>query len=594
MMIKKHWIFALALSFAAVMMTACGGPEELIWLKSPGWSRAVFLGKTAFNDPVPIALDENGDVYFALFEKGEELTTAHFRIKALDRNADTLWERTLTDIPLQGPDSTQLLWDEGGLRLFWIEQERLYGLDLQTDGRPFSDPVLLSGGQPVGSYDVAADSKGNLTLWYAGTREAPGVYALTSFDGSSPPVRIDPEGVRIQLRYAQNDTLHTSWAHYPLGYGTSEILYAAYPAGVDWGADRYSVVYERAVSPTNSLKGPALGVDETDIYLFWTVVIRTGMEAGAVQTEYVYFPHAQPAAVSRPQSIAMPSVYYLEHERLPNARLSAGERVDLQDANIPRTVELQEITPDTRTTEELAISFRSPTQHLWRKERYQINVAYFRNGSPSSYQPLSFTPALSTAPNLISSDKSHLYITWLEKQQADWYSVYFASTSPAVKSALSRSTGRELLQLVAQISFGLLVGILLAPIGAVVWSLAPMFLLLISAPLRNLGSSRTRMAFTVISVLGAVAVYWVGKFATLPGMMDYVPFSAWIPTISLALGNILRRVVPVLILGLAAAVAWNYTFRRSHRSTLYFLLIYIGIDALLTAAIYAVLIYGAI
>lgn len=592
MMIKKHWI--LALIFAAVMLTACGGPDEHIWLKSPGWSRAIFLGKTAFNDPVPIALNENGEVYFVLFERDEELTAAHIRIKALNRNADTLWERTLTDIPLQRPDSAQLLWDEGGLHLFWIEGERLYGLDLQMDGRPFGDPVLLSGGESVGTFDVAADSKGNLTLWYAGTRKVPGVYALTSFDGSRPPVRIDPEGIRIQLRFTQNDTLHASWAHYPVGYGTSEIVYAAHPAGVDWGPGRSTVVHKFSIGPTKRLMGLALGVDETDVYLFWTVVIRTGMEAGAVKTEYVYFPHAQPSAVSRPQSIAMPSVYDLEHERLPNARLSAGERVDLQVANFPRTVELQEITPNTLATEELAISFRSPTQHLWRKERYQINVAYFRNGNPSSYQPLSFTPTLSTAPNLMSSDESHLYITWLEKQEADWYSVYFASTSPAVKSALSRSTGRELLPLLAQISFGLLVGILLAPIGAVVWSIAPMFLLLISAPLRNLGSSRTRMVLTVISVLGAVAVYWVGKFATLPGMMDYVPFSAWLPTISFTLGNILRRVVPVLILGIAAVVAWNYTFRKSNQTTLYFLLIYIGVDALLTAAIYAVLIYGAI
>jgi len=45
---------------------------------------------------------------------------------------------------------------------------------------------------------------------------------------------------------------------------------------------------------------------------------------------------------------------------------------------------------------------------------------------------------------------------------------------------------------------------------------------------------------------------------------------------------------------IALFLAWYYTFRQSNPSTLYFLLIYIGVDALLTAAIYAVLIYGAI
>ena len=92
----------------------------------------------------------------------------------------------------------------------------------------------------------------------------------------------------------------------------------------------------------------------------------------------------------------------------------------------------------------------------------------------------------------------------------------------------------------------------------------------------------------------AVVAYWMGKLATLPGMLDYVPFSAWLPEIPFVLGNILRWLVPLLITGIALGVAWYYTFRRSNQSTLYFLLIYVGIDALLTTAIYAVLIYGAI
>jgi len=82
--------------------------------------------------------------------------------------------------------------------------------------------------------------------------------------------------------------------------------------------------------------------------------------------------------------------------------------------------------------------------------------------------------------------------------------------------------------------------------------------------------------------------------ATLPGMMAYVPFSAWLPTIPGTVGMLLRWGVPALTLALSLWTAWYYTFRQGNPSTLYYILIYIGVDALITAAIYGVLFYGAI
>ena len=593
-MFMKRWSLILVLGILSLLVTACSGPDEHIWLKSPGWSRAVFLGGTAFSELVPVVIDETNNMFFVLVEKEEDLESSHFRVLAFNQNVDALWERSLTDISLMRPSSVQIMLVDGGLQLFWIDQEQLYMLELDSEGHELGAPVLLSGDDEVDSFSVVADPDGNPVLWYAGPRDNPGVYSLTAFDGSSLPVGIDPDGIRVQLHYDQSSNLHASWLHYPIGYGISEILYAVYPPGIAWQPGQYDVVYTLSVSPTSSLKGPTLGVDDEGTYLFWTVVVRSGVQAGTVQTEYVYFSNAQPSTITGPRSIAMPSNYALSHEFLPNTLLDAGERVSLNDANVSMTTELQEITTNATAAGELAIAFRTPTQHLWRKERNQVNVAYFRNGSPSSYQPLSFTPTFSTLPYLVSSEDGHLYITWLEKQESDWNTVYFASTAPSVKDALSQSTGRENLRIVAQVSFGMLVGILLAPIGAALWAMAPLAILLITSPLRKLGSTRVQTVFTVISVTIAIAAYWLSKLATLPGMLDYVPFSAWIPEISVTLGIILRWLVPLLSSGIALVVAWYYTFRRSNQSTLYFLLIYIGIDALLTVAIYAVLIYGEI
>ena len=592
-MTKNKWFLVITLGLLLMLLTSCSGPDEHLWLKSPGWSRAVFLGGTAIGEPVPIALDENDNLYFVLIDRDAEAETAHFRIMSFTPDADIRWEQVLTNVSMKRPLSSQLLWIDDGLRLFWIDQEQLHMLDLDANGNPVQAPVVLSGEHMVDSYSVVTDSVGSPVLWYAGSREEPGVYGIASFDGSSPSVVLDANGINIQLRYDQDGVLHASWLHYPIGYGRSEILYTAYAPGETWQLDQYAVVQEFSVSPTSSFSGPVLGLDDESVYIFGTIMFRSGFQAGTIQTEYVHFPFGQPENVSIPLRIPMPSIYTLDHVYLPNTTLDAGERVVVPDPNSSMTTSLQDITTNINAEDELAIAFRTPTQHMWRKERYQVNVAYFQNGSPFSYQPLSYTSTFSTLPNIVSAD-NYLYVTWLEKHESDSYTVYFASTTQVLKDALNRSTGREYWRVVAQVSFGMLVGILLAPIAASLWTLAPFAVLFVTSPLRKLGSKPVQNAFTVLSMLVAIAAYWAGKLATLPGMLDYVPFSAWLPEIPAVAGVILRWFVPLLISAIALGLAWYYTYQRSNQSTLFFLLIYIGVDALFTAAIYAVLFYGAL
>ncbi|MEN8172678.1 MAG: hypothetical protein ABFS03_07325, partial [Chloroflexota bacterium] len=142
--INRGLIIILGL-LIVLLSTACSAaPDEHIWLKSPGWSRALFLGTTAFSDSLPLALDEDGSVYTLMTEKDELSGETYFRVLALDRAADMLWERTLSDHPLQQPDNPKLITVDRGLQLFWIDGEQLYTLLLQSDGSAQGDPVLLS------------------------------------------------------------------------------------------------------------------------------------------------------------------------------------------------------------------------------------------------------------------------------------------------------------------------------------------------------------------------------------------------------------------------------------------------------------------
>jgi hypothetical protein len=90
-----------------------------------------------------------------------------------------------------------------------------------------------------------------------------------------------------------------------------------------------------------------------------------------------------------------------------------------------------------------------------------------------------------------------------------------------------------------------------------------------------------------------MGAYWAGKLVTIPAMRDYVPFSAWLPIVPSWLNLPLRLGVPLLIAALALLIAWRYTYGRQNRALLFFMLIYIAIDGVLTMAVYGVIIFGA-
>lgn len=592
---EKRWIFiGLFLLMVLLLTSSCSGPDEHVWLKSPGWSRALFLGNTSLNDPVPMVLDGDGQIYFVLLSSDVDRAESFFDVIALDADGHPLWERKLGEIKLEHPDTPQIVWEDGLLRIFWLDNESLYTLLLDEDGNLLSAVTALSADIAVDSFSLAEDDSGEYTLWFAGPRDNPGVYSLSSSNGDGEITLVDPDGIRVQIKYDDQNNLNAAWLQYPLGYGKSKLFYGQYAPNIDLDTVTPEIVYELSIGPSNFLEGPVMGVDVNSIYVFWTVVIRTGISAGGVDAFYLHFPLGKPEQATEPQKVNMPADYATEIETFSGSSFNTGERVVLQNAVGFQTSELEEIMTTPAQAGEVAIIFRSPTQYLWRKIRTQVNVAYFSQGQPTSYQPLSFSTELSTSPNIVNHAGNDLYATWLEKIEDNWYAVYFTSTSAPIDETLSHSTGREIGRVFAQIAFGILVGILMAPIAAGVLVVIPLGILFLFSPLRKIGSERLQNTFSILSIILGIVAFSLGKFAMLPDMLNYVPFSAWIPEISAGLSQILRFGYPILTALLAIFVAWFYTYHQSNKSTLYFTLIYVGVDSLLTTAVYAVLIYGAI
>lgn len=592
---KNHTNLYLALFSLAslvLLVSACSPAAAREWLKAPGWSHGQAIEETRTNDPVAITLDEAGGIYlFLITAVNDDL---HPKVIALNRQAEIVWQQSLP-VSLSQPDKPSMLWDGQTLQLFWLADQSLYQAQMNSTGNVMGSPQLLSGDKVVDDYDLALNGRGQVTVWYAGQRRDPGLYAF--FDGnlSGEAVLVDAEGVRPSLQYDDTGTLQATWAHYPPGFEDTTFFYEAYPDGV-YQPEGGTAVHQPTLKVSDILAGPWLGLDNQQAYLIWNISVRTGPEAGKALTEYLYFPQGEPDQVTGPQPIIVPAVADLEYAYQPDGGLAAGLRVDLNSSDYPGTPSVTDVAVNGTAypEKELALAFDAQVQHEFRKERAQIGVYFLQNGHPTGYQLLSFSPNASSDPAIISDETGSLYLTWLERGQEGSFQIYFASTAPDIQEALSGATTGDINRIARETAFGLVSGAVLSPLVVLLWMIAPLVVLFLTSFLRPRDEEKLTNAGTIISLLLAAAVYWVVKLATIPGISSHVPFSAWIPAIPLWLQASLQIAVPLVSTIVAVGLAWHFTYRRRSPSLLYFAILFVAVDGLLTMAIYGFLFYNVI
>ncbi|MCP4425366.1 MAG: hypothetical protein GY803_12795 [Chloroflexi bacterium] len=578
----------LLLAFLTLLLSACSTSTAREWLKAPGWSHGLPVEVARIGDPVPMALDDDGNIYLFMITAVNE--NPQPTVIALNREAEIIWKRTLA-ISLNQPDKPAILWDGQALNLFWLSEQALYTGQMDTTGDVMGPLRAISGGKIVDSYNAALNPDGSMTVWYAGQRREPGLYVLEGgLTGTA--VLVDSEGVRPTLQYDEAGTLHAVWAHYPPGFEDTFFFYANYPDGA-YKEGRETAVYQPFLSTTDILTGPQLGLDEETVYLLWNISVRTGQEAGKILTEYIYFPQNRPTDASGRQTIFVPRVSDLDYTHEPEMGLVAGSRVFPVTGQYPRTAAVSDVGTSP-SAPELALAFNAQVQHEYRKTRGQVSVLFLQDGQPSGYQLLSFTPQASVKPAIMSDETGHLYLTWLERGDDGGFQVFFTSTAPDIQKALAAPTWGDVVRIARETVFGLLSGAALAPIVVFLWMIAPLFTLLVTQFLRRKEEDKLTGTGTIISLLLAGAAYWASKLATIPGISSFVPFSFWIPAIPRWLQAPLQIGVPLLITIVAIRTAWHFTYRRQSTSLLYFVALFAAIDGLLTMAIYGSLFYHVI
>jgi hypothetical protein len=251
-----------------------------------------------------------------------------------------------------------------------------------------------------------------------------------------------------------------------------------------------------------------------------------------------------------------------------------------------------EVTSNPNQTSELAIAAAVKIDYLRRKQEVQISTLFLRDGEIRDYQLLSFSPANSDAPSLLSDDEGNLFLTWLEKGDLPGSTVYFATTSQAFAQNLDQFELKDFLSIAFESLFGIASGLVLIPLG-LVWIVVPIILLALTTRLRKEDETLTAPG-TLISLALAIAAFWGGKTVFLPQIGDYAPFSAWIPSFPISLYTPFRIGIPVIITLLAFFAAWAFTYRREQRSPILFLLIYAAVDGILSLGLYGALIMGGV
>ncbi len=588
---KSRLFTGLKLVLLAVVISGCSSlSQPSLWVKSEGWSRALILGQTSLAAPAPASVDEKGEVTILLFPKLENEEDQYQPEIVILSKSGQIRSKTPVDLQISKPADAEIRYSNGHFTLFWLQNYQLNSIQISQDGQVLSESQLLSGDTRIYKFNVI-DTPNGYAIACSGGRDYPGVFILLGELDELQRIDIDPDGIRPVQYLDPAGQYHLGWIRYPSGYGDLEIYYLVSDLPEIDPAQRL-LIQSSPLTPSIKITGPAMGFDRELGYFFWSKSIVSGMDAGSQTTFLQYFPLDHPEEVRPPMRISVPANQILDEEPFYGGYFQVGERV-LMSGSFPRTAFLDNISVLLSGNPEMAFAFRSTSEFKWRDFRSQVNVAFIENGLVTSYQPISYTSTESNFPHLFQDQGQNLYLTWLEKEDSTFYA-YLSTTDPAKREVLDYISAEDYFYLAAEGLFGILAGVVLSPFAAAVWGGAGLLAFVFNLILSQFQKPIYRKIGEYLSIAGGIYIFWWLKFGTLPGLNGgYVPFSAWIPKIPVVLEQPLVIGVPILIGLLSAVVAWSRTYRRGSGSAINFYLLYSGMDALLSCAIYGILIYGS-
>ena len=567
----------LALSLA-ITLAGCGPTVEKGKKPSENWSRGINLGDTVGS--IGLVVDSTDQSTHLIWPSdGEE--GIYLQYQKLSENAEIIGQQEL-DFPGSLRYPRLILGENGVMHLLWSSRTSasegwaLWHTQLSNDGSTNMEPVRLSAADTdVVNYSLASDRYGGaLVAWEQGSQ---GEMFLLHIDPAgeiiSGPHPFPNSGSSPTMRVDLADQIHLTWL------GGNAFYYSQLPLAEPIPMEGTPVT-DVAVSSGNSLVGPELGLSDGWVYIIWSILNQTGLEAGTANTQYVSFPMGAAQRMNGRQINILPDEEqpYTGYDGSYNFyQISPPAQAAWESSSFILHPNANDAIPTKDFVAALA------AQQLMRVDQHlQIAAAVFRAGDFIGYSYGSKTEGISDNPVIYSDDAGDIYLAWREGYGGR--NVYFAATAAPVMATLDHLGSGDYIGAVLQGSIEGFVSIALTPVIGFGWMLPGLIILGLWKLVRE-NESLTDWA-SWIPLIIAITFYEFVKFTTLPTIVTYVPFSAWL-AIPLWLEPILKYGVPVLIIVIAAAVAvWVQV--RVRTSTILFYVTFTLTDALLTLAIYGV------
>jgi hypothetical protein len=571
-------VLALLVICLTIILGACGPTVEKGKKPSENWSRSINLGDTIGS--VGMVVDSTDHTTHMVWPSDGQ-DGIFLQYLKLDSNAEIIEQQEL-NFPGSLRFPGLIIGEDGNLHLLWSSRSSakegwaLWYTQLSNAGSTTMTPVRLSALETsVVNYSLASDRHGGLlAVW---EQDARGEMVLVRIDSAgriiAGPYAFPNPGSSPTMQVDADDQIHLAWLEGSTFYYSQLPLTDPKPGD---GIPVTDVVYGSG----NSLFGPELGLSEGWVYLVWSILNQTGMEAGTAKTEFISFPFGAARRINgKPINITpdeeQPAEDYDGSYNL--LQLSPGAENAWESSSFILHPNANDAIPEGDLVVALA------AQQLLRLDQHlQIVAAVFRRGDFIGYSYGSKTEGISDAPVIVSDDAGDIYLAWREGYGGR--SIYFAATAAPFMVTLDRLESGDYIGAVLQGSIEGLVSIALTPVIGFGWMLPGLLVLGLWKLIRE-NESLTDWA-SWIPLIIAIALYEFIKFITLPTIFTYVPFSAWL-AIPLWLEPILKFGMPVLIFLISVGVAvWVQV--RVRRSTILFYVAFTITDALITLGIYGV------
>jgi hypothetical protein len=582
---KKYLIlFTLFLSGCLLAGCAAGGGKSR--KPNQNFSRGLLLAEDATSS-VEFSVGPSGDLIQVLIPFQSDEGGTGFRYLRINPEARIELKKEL-DLPIGRFFRTPRMVPSGkNLHLVWAAREdtaevwQLRHLILDPDGMVIFGPQLLTeGARGVSQFEVVNDQSGGALVLWEDIASGGISFCRVSQAGEilqEPQVLVE-EGEKPTIRRDPTGKYHLSWMV------DLDLFYANFnlAEGLPLVGSKLTRIF---VTPGNSMEDPVLGITPDHVFVFWSILRQTGLEAGTAITEYIVFPVGNPSEREERQLNVFPDPEGLSTP-YQKGTFNFLELVIAPPEDYYNTdyVYSPQTLPMVNTGLAVAVI---ASQQVRLDSNIQIVTGIFDDGLYQGYSVATKSTQITRDPRINADQSGNLYLIWREGTSGG--RVFYATTTPGGKATLDTVDLNDFKGLLLTGGLEALTGILLFPF-AFPWMAVGLFIMIIWRLARN--DEDISLPLSKVFLVISLIVYQTSKLLIFPDIILYVPFSAWID-VTPRISGVLQFGLPVLFFAVGFLTAeWRRRRVSSPPSTLSYYIIIVIVDTLLTLAVYGVVFMG--